>query len=67
MKPRTKLRTSGEAARRMGVSADMVRYLARTGRLRIAVQTDSGIRLYRDIDIDRCAAERRKRSAGVAV
>lgn len=51
------LMTTGEAARVLGLSADMVRWLERDGRLP-AQRTTNGIRLFRRGDVERLAADR---------
>jgi excisionase family DNA binding protein len=56
------LMTTGEAARVLGVSADMVRWLEREGRLP-AQRTTNGVRLFRRGDVEKLAAER-ARAAG---
>lgn len=57
-KPNDGLLSSADAARILGLSADMVRLLARSGRLRTAVQSVRGVRLFRRTDVDALAAER---------
>lgn len=52
------LMTAVDAARILGLSSDMVRLLAREGRLKAAVQTVRGVRLFRRADVERPAAER---------
>jgi excisionase family DNA binding protein len=52
------LMTAVDAARILGLSSDMVRLLARQGRLKAAVLTVGGVRLFRRADVDRLAAER---------
>jgi excisionase family DNA binding protein len=52
------LMTTVDAARILGLSSDMVRLLARRGRLKAAVLTVRGVRLFRRADVDRLAAER---------
>ena len=51
------LMTTGEAARALGLSADMVRLLERGGRLP-AQRTTNGLRLFRREDVEKLAAER---------
>ena len=53
------LMTAMDAGRILGVSVDMVRLLARDGRLRF-MSTVGGIRLFRRKDVD-ALARRRKR------
>jgi DNA-binding transcriptional MerR regulator len=52
------LRTSAEAARRLHVGPDRIRQLARAGRLRPAVVTESGLRLFADDELARYERER---------
>ncbi len=52
------LMTAVDAARILGLSADMVRLLARAGRLPAAAETVRGIRLFRREDVEALAAER---------
>jgi DcmR-like sensory protein/helix-turn-helix protein len=52
------LMTAIDAARILGLSADMVRLLARAGRLRAAAETVRGVRLFRRSDVEALAAER---------
>lgn len=54
---RLPMTTAGVAAR-LGLSADRVRQLARSGKLR-CVTTASGLRIYDALDVDALAAERR--------
>jgi len=56
------LMTSGEAARELGLSADMVRWLEREGRLP-AQRTTNGFRLFRRGDVERLAAKRARGTA----
>lgn len=51
------LMTTGEAARLLKLSPDMVRWLEREGRLP-AQRTTNGVRLFRRSDVERLAAER---------
>jgi hypothetical protein len=60
---RTELITTAEAARILGRTPDTVRWMARTGRIEVAVQTDAGIRLFSRRLIEALAAERRAASA----
>jgi DNA-binding transcriptional MerR regulator len=57
---------TAEAGRILSVTPAMVRLLARQGRLRPAVLTRRGQRLYRREDVEVLARARRKRSAVVA-
>jgi signal transduction histidine kinase/CheY-like chemotaxis protein len=52
-----------DAAKILGLSADMVRILAREGRLLPAAQTVRGLRLFRRVDVEDLAAERAGRPA----
>jgi excisionase family DNA binding protein len=54
------LMTSADAARVLGLSADMVRLLARTGRLVVAARSVGGVRLFRRSDVDELAEKRRQ-------
>jgi len=53
------LLSTAEAARLLGLSADMVRLLARAGRLRVSARTPSGVRLFQRADVEALVAERR--------
>ena len=58
------LMTASDAARILGVSADMVRLLARGGELAF-MSTISGVRLFRRADVDALVSRReRKRRSG---
>jgi excisionase family DNA binding protein len=57
--------TVSGVARLLRCSADLVRYLERTGRLR-ATRTDGGIRLFAEADVRRLAAERARRKKAEA-
>ena len=52
------LLSTADAAKILGLSADMVRLLAREGRLLPAAQTTRGLRLFRREDVEELAAER---------
>jgi hypothetical protein len=52
------LLTSVDAARILGLSSDMVRVLAREGRLLAAVASVRGVRMFRKADVEALAAER---------
>jgi DNA-binding transcriptional MerR regulator len=56
------LMTAGDAARILGLSADMVRVLARNGRLVAAVRSVSGVRMFRRADIEELAEMRRQKA-----
>jgi len=56
------LMSAVDAAKVLGLSADMVRLLARDGRLPTAAQTIRGVRLFRRSEVEMLAAER----AGIA-
>ena len=49
---------SADAGRILNVSAGFVRQLAQRGRLRAAVITPRGVRLFRRVDVERLAAQR---------
>ena len=51
------LMTTGEAARLLRLSPDMVRWLEREGRLP-AQRTTNGVRLFRRCEVERLATER---------
>jgi len=50
---------AGDAAKRLGLSSDMVRVLERRGKLR-AFRTPAGVRLFRARDIEALAERRRQ-------
>jgi hypothetical protein len=52
------LMTAVDAGRILGLSSDMVRLLAREGKLRAAIATTRGVRLFRRQDVEALAAER---------
>jgi len=56
------LMTAVDAAKILGISPDMVRLLARKGRLRTAVQTIRGVRLFRRGDVQQLAHTRATRA-----
>ncbi len=58
------LTTSG-AARLLELSSESVRAYERAGKLP-ATRTESGMRLFRRADVERLAAERRRRGQGKA-
>jgi DNA-binding transcriptional MerR regulator len=53
--------TSAEVGKVLGITAEMVRVLAKTGRLQPAITTGSGVRLFAQSEVERVAAERRER------
>lgn len=53
------LMTSTDAARVLALSADMVRVLARNGKLPVAGRTIGGVRLFRRADVEQLAETRR--------
>jgi DNA-binding transcriptional MerR regulator len=55
-----------EAARALDLTPAGVRLLAKQGKLRAAVLTGRGQRLYRRADVESLVKARRKRSAGAA-
>jgi hypothetical protein len=52
------LLSSADAAKILGLSSDMVRLLARDGRLSVAAESVRGVRLFRKSDVEALAAER---------
>jgi DNA-binding transcriptional MerR regulator len=50
--------SAADVARLTGVTPATVRYWTRTGRLPVAVQSESGIRLFRRADAERLLLER---------
>ncbi len=56
------LMTTGEAARVLGLSTDMVRLLERDGRLP-SRRTTNGLRLFRRGEVEKLAAERARAAA----
>jgi DNA-binding transcriptional MerR regulator len=52
------LMTSVDAGRILDVTPDMVRLLAREGRLTAAIQTIRGVRLFRRADVEKLADAR---------
>jgi len=58
----SQLLNTNEAARRLGVSAEYVRQLERTGKLP-AERTTSGYRIFREADVEKLATEREQRKA----
>jgi len=55
-----RLLTPAEFARRIGVTPDTVRHWERTGKVR-ALKTESGRRLFREVDVRRLEAKRDQR------
>jgi excisionase family DNA binding protein len=53
------LMTVADAGKILGLSADMVRLLERSGRL-CALRTTRGVRLFRRADVDRLAQDRKR-------
>jgi hypothetical protein len=52
------LLTTADAARVLGLSSDMVRLLAREGRLPVGAESVRGVRMFRREDVEALAAER---------
>jgi predicted site-specific integrase-resolvase len=57
--------SSFEAAQIIGCAPDTIRWLAREGRIPVAIETKAG-RLFRRDDVERLARERREREAAAA-
>jgi excisionase family DNA binding protein len=53
------LLSTGDVARRLGVSSEFIRKLARDGKL-AAMRTAGGQRIFRGKDVERLAAERER-------
>ena len=53
-----KLLSTADAARRLNLTPATVRLLARRGTLPIAATTESGVRLFRAVDVERLAKAR---------
>jgi DNA-binding transcriptional MerR regulator len=51
----------GEAAKIVGCGAENIRVLERTGKLKAAIKTGSGVRLFAREDIDRLVQQRKQR------
>jgi DNA-binding transcriptional MerR regulator len=52
MESQEPLLTASDVARRLGVSAAAVRFMARRGDLAVAVTTERGVRLFRMADVE---------------
>lgn len=50
--------SANDAARILNVTAQSVHVMVRRGDLRVAGETESGIRLFRRVDVERLATER---------
>lgn len=56
------LLSTGDVARRLGVSSEFIRKLARAGKLATR-RTAGGLRIFRGEDVERLAAERERQKS----
>lgn len=60
MAVKEKFLTSADASRVLGLTPAAVRLIVNQGRLKVAAETESGIRLFRRADVERLARSRAK-------
>ncbi len=61
------LLTPADAARILGITPATIRLMVATGKLKVAVRTEGGIRLFRRADIERLATQRAEQAKARAV